>query len=47
MVMPAMSGWSVIESIRRRAPSMPIALVTGMTAPAVLQRARDWRLPVS
>ena len=46
VVMPAMSGWSVIESIRRRAPSMPIALVTGMTEPAVLRRARDWRLPV-
>ena len=46
VVMPAMSGWSVIESIRRRAPSMPIALVTGMTEPAVLRRDRDWRLPV-
>ena len=46
VVMPAMSGWSVIESIRRRAPSTPIVLVTGMTEPAVLRRARDWRLPV-
>jgi CheY-like chemotaxis protein len=46
VVMPAMSGWSVIETIRRRAPATSIALITGMTEPAVLQRARDWRLPV-
>jgi CheY-like chemotaxis protein len=46
VVMPAMSGWSVIETIRRRAPTIQIVLTTGMTEPAVLRRARDWRLPV-
>jgi CheY-like chemotaxis protein len=46
VVMPAMSGWAVVENIRRRAPSTPIVLITGMNQPAVMQRARDWRLPV-
>ena len=46
IVMPAMSGWAVVETIRRRAPALPIVLVTGMSEPAVMQRARDWRLPV-
>jgi CheY-like chemotaxis protein len=46
VVMPAMSGWAVAETIRRRAPSTPIVLMTGMNQPAVMQRARDWRIPV-
>jgi CheY-like chemotaxis protein len=46
VVMPAMSGWEVVETIRRRAPSTPIVLITGMNQPAVMQRARDRRLPV-
>jgi len=46
IVMPTMSGWAVVETIRRRAPSLPIVLITGMSEPAVMQRARDWRLPV-
>jgi CheY-like chemotaxis protein len=46
IVMPAMSGWAVVETIRRRAPSTPIVLTTGMNQPAVMQRARNWRLPV-
>jgi CheY-like chemotaxis protein len=46
IVMPAMSGWGVVETIRRRAPPTPIVLITGMHQPAVMQRARDWRLPV-
>jgi CheY-like chemotaxis protein len=46
IVMPAMSGWGVVETIRRRAPPTPIVLITGMNQPAVMQRARDWRLPV-
>jgi CheY-like chemotaxis protein len=46
IVMPAMSGWGVVETIRRRAPTLPIALITGMSQPAVMRRARDWRLPV-
>jgi CheY-like chemotaxis protein len=46
VVMPAMSGWGVVEAIRLRAPATPIVLITGMNQPAVMQRARDWRLPV-
>ena len=46
IVMPAMSGWAVVETIRRRAPTLPIVLITGMSEPAVMRRARDWRLPV-
>lgn len=46
VVMPTMSGWGVVETIRRRAPTLPIVLITGMSEPAVMRRARDWRLPV-
>jgi CheY-like chemotaxis protein len=46
IVMPGMSGWAMIESIRRRAPTVPVVLITGLTQPAVMQRARTWRLPV-
>ena len=46
VVMPAMSGWGVVETIRQRAPTTPIVLITGMNQPAVMQRARDWKLPV-
>jgi len=46
VVMPGGSGWSVVETIRRRAPNLPIVLVTGLNEPAVMQRARAWRLPV-
>jgi AmiR/NasT family two-component response regulator len=35
-----------VETIRRRAPTTPIVLITGMSEPAVMRRARDWRLPV-
>jgi CheY-like chemotaxis protein len=46
IVMPAMSGWGVVETIRRRTPTMPIVLITGMSEPAVMRRAHDWRLPI-
>jgi CheY-like chemotaxis protein len=46
IVMPAISGWGVVETIRRRTPTTPVVLITGMNQPAVMQRARDWRLPV-
>jgi CheY-like chemotaxis protein len=46
LVMPKMSGWEVVEAIRRRAPTMPIVLITGLSDPAVIQRAREWRVPV-
>jgi len=46
VVMPAMSGWAVVETIRRSPGAPPIVLMTGMNQPAVMERARQWRLPV-
>jgi CheY-like chemotaxis protein len=46
LVMPQMSGWDVIETIRRRAPTMPIIAITAHDDPAVIQRATDWQVPV-
>lgn len=46
VVMPAMSGWVVVETIRRSPGAPPIVLMTGMNQPAVMERARQWRLPV-
>jgi len=46
IVMPGTSGWALVEAIRRRAPTVPVALITGLNQPAVLQRARTWGLPV-
>jgi CheY-like chemotaxis protein len=46
IAMPAMSGWTVVETIRRRTPTQPIVFITGMQGPAVMRRAREWRLPV-
>src|SRR5262249_38095973 len=46
IVMPGVSGWALVETIQRRAPTVPVVLVTGLTQPAVMQRARAWRLPV-
>jgi DNA-binding response OmpR family regulator len=46
LVMPQVSGWAVIEAIRHRAPTMPIVLLTALHDPTVIQRAREWRVPV-
>jgi CheY-like chemotaxis protein len=46
VVMPAMSGWTVAETVRRRVPTQPIVLITGMNAPAVIRRASELRVPV-
>jgi CheY-like chemotaxis protein len=46
VAMPGMSGWTVVETIRRRAPLQPIVLITGMHEPAVMRRASESRLPV-
>jgi CheY-like chemotaxis protein len=46
IAMPAMSGWTVVETIRRRAPLLPIVLITGLSQPAVMERAHAWRLPI-
>jgi CheY-like chemotaxis protein len=46
IVMPARSGWEGVEMIRRRAPLIQIVLITGLSQPAVMQRARDLRLPI-
>jgi CheY-like chemotaxis protein len=46
LVMPEMSGWDVVEAIRRRAPTMPIVLITALNDPAVMRRASEWRVAV-
>jgi len=46
VAMPAMSGWTVVETIRRRTPTQPIVFITGIQEPAVIQRASKWQLPV-
>jgi CheY-like chemotaxis protein len=46
VAMPAMSGWTVMETIRRRSPGQPIVFITGMQEPAVMRRASKWRVPV-
>lgn len=44
--MPGMNGWAVADAIRRRSPTMPIVLLTGMTSPEVLRHAGERGLPV-
>jgi CheY-like chemotaxis protein len=46
LVMPTLSGWDVIEGVRRRVPTMPIVLITALNDPAVMRRAHDWRVRV-
>ena len=46
LAMPRMSGWEVAETIRRRSPTMPIILVTGLIDSEVMQRADERGLPV-
>jgi CheY-like chemotaxis protein len=41
LAMPDMRGWEVVDAIRQQAPTLPIVLMTGLSDPAVLQRARD------
>jgi hypothetical protein len=45
LVMPEISGWEVVETIRGRAPSMPIVLITALSD-AVMRRANALRVPV-
>jgi CheY-like chemotaxis protein len=46
LAMPEMSGWEVAEAIRRRSPTMPIVLITGLVDSEVLRRADERGLPV-
>jgi CheY-like chemotaxis protein len=46
LAMPEMNGWEVAAAIRRRSPTMPIVLITGLTDPDVMGRARERGLPV-
>jgi CheY-like chemotaxis protein len=41
LAMPESSGWEVVEAIRQQAPTIPIVLMTGLSDPAVLRRARE------
>jgi CheY-like chemotaxis protein len=44
--MPEMSGWEVVEAIRRRSSTVPIVLITGLMDPGVMRRAGEQALPV-
>ena len=46
LTMPKMNGWQVIEAIRRRAPTMPIVLVTAFSAAEAMRHASEWRVPI-
>ncbi len=46
LAMPEMSGWEVAEAIRRRSPTTPIVLITGMIDSEVMRRAGERGLPV-
>jgi CheY-like chemotaxis protein len=46
LAMPEMSGWDVIEAIRHRVPTMPILVVTAFNDLTVIQKAREWQVPV-
>jgi CheY-like chemotaxis protein len=46
LAMPAMSGWEVVEAIRRRSLTMPIVLITGLADLGVMRRASEQGLPV-
>ena len=46
LAMPEMNGWEVAEAIRRRSPTMPIVLVTGLSGPEVIRRAGERGLQV-
>jgi CheY-like chemotaxis protein len=46
LAMPEMNGWEVTATIRRRSPTMPIVLITGLIDPEVMRRAGEQGLPV-
>jgi CheY-like chemotaxis protein len=46
LTMPEVGGWEVVEAIRRRAPTIPVVLITGLSNPAVLRRARECHVTV-
>jgi CheY-like chemotaxis protein len=46
LTLPELSGWEVVDAIRQQAPTLPIVLMTGLSDPAVLRRARDCRMGV-
>jgi CheY-like chemotaxis protein len=46
LAMPDMHGWEVVDAIRQQAPTIPIVLMTGLSDPAVLRRAREYSVLV-
>jgi CheY-like chemotaxis protein len=46
LAIPDMHGWEVVDAIRQQAPTLPILLMTGLSDPAILRRARDCRVRV-
>jgi CheY-like chemotaxis protein len=46
VAMPGISAWTVVETIRRRTPPLPVVLIMEVEEPTVMRRASEWRLPV-
>jgi CheY-like chemotaxis protein len=46
LAMPEVSGWEVVETIRQRAPTIPVVLLTELADSALLSRARGCRVRV-
>jgi CheY-like chemotaxis protein len=46
LTMPEVSGWEIIDAVRQRAPTIPVVLMTGLSNPPVLRRARECRVLV-
>ena len=46
LAMPEVSRWEVVETIRQRAPTIPVVLLTELADSALLSRARGCRVRV-
>ena len=40
LFMPGLSGWEVVDAVRRRRPGTPVILITGSATEADMERAR-------
>lgn len=46
LAMPEINGWEVAETVRRRAATVPIILITGLADAEIVNRAEQRGLPV-
>jgi two-component system response regulator AtoC len=44
--MSEVTGWDVVEAVRRRAPATRVVLITGLRTPDVVRRASEWGVRV-